>query len=810
MSLRDKITHALIRAEEWIFANPKIVLGMICTVTLLFATQLPNLRIYTDFADLLPQKHPYIRTYNQIKENFGGANMIVMAIEVDDGTILNNETLALVYRATQGIDSLPSVNHNLVSSLTHRTSRKVYLTADGNFASESYYDAQKAQRTPQELEQLKKDVMADPRIFGLLVSPDLKAALIKAQLNEGSIDYAKTFAELQKVRADVTQPGHKVYVTGNPVLTGYVYTYLNQIIAILAYTLVLLTLLLILYFRRFYGVALPLLGIALSSIWGLGFMSWLGFNLEPLSMPIPFLIAARATSHGVQLVARYYEELAVTHNGKKAARNALDALFRPGSLAITVDAVGIAVMVLGAAPFNWKLGIGAGFWAFSVIFTVHFMVPLALTILPQPRATENKNQGMRSFLGAAMAKTGGTTTGARVILGIAALLMVIGSIFAARVQIGEAEPGSPILKRNHDYNVSTKAINSLFPGSEELHIVARTAEKGGLRRPEVMRGVEAFQEQMLYDPGLGGTKSIPTVVRVVNRLTHNDDPRWMQIPDNADEIGGLMFTYLASSPIPGALKEFINADENEADMVFFYKDHSADTINRAVALATEAGRKIAASVSGLTIEPGGGIVGVTAAANEALHTDHMILIPTVMALAFLLVMAYYQSLHAGWLMVLPMLFATVMTYAYMGWNGVGISVNTVPVIMVGVGVGIDYAVYFMDRIREEMARVHDIRKAAVNAVSTTGYAVSFTALTLIAGVILWVFLSDLRFQSDAALLLSFMLVVNAIAAILIVPAWCVVFKPHFVVAAHYEGGVLEEDGVPNKDLFVAQRVRQRA
>ena len=164
---------------------------------------------------------------------------------------------------------------------------------------------------------------------------------------------------------------------------------------------------------------------------------------------------------------------------------------------------------------------------------------------------------------------------------------------------------------------------------------------------------------------------------------------------------------------------------------------------------------------------------------------------------------------SGWLMVLPMLFATVMTYAYMGWNGIGVSVNTVPVIMVGVGVGIDYAVYFMDRIREEMALVHDVRQAAVNAVSTTGYAVSFTALTLIAGVILWVFMSDLRFQSDAALLLSFMLVVNAIAAILIVPAWCVVFKPHFVVAAHYEEGVLEEDSVPNKDLSAVERIAQQ-
>ena len=155
------------------------------------------------------------------------------------------------------------------------------------------------------------------------------------------------------------------------------------------------------------------------------------------------------------------------------------------------------------------------------------------------------------------------------------------------------------------------------------------------------------------------------------------------------------------------------------------------------------------------------------------------------------------SLHAGWLMVLPMLFATVMTYAYMGWADIGISVNTVPVIAVGVGVGIDYAVYFMDRIREEMAVTRNIHRAVVNAVATTGYAVSFTAATLIAGVVMWIFMSDLRFQSDAAVLLSFMLVVNALAAMLIVPAWCVVFRPHFVVATHYdEDGVLEEDDAP--------------
>ncbi len=796
--IRKSITHTLHKAEGWIFANPKIVLSMIFLVTLAFAAALPKLRIYSDFSDLLPQQHPYIQTYNRIKENFGGANMIVMAIEVEQGTIFNNDTLKLVNEATQGIDNLPSVNHNLVASLTHRTARKVFLSPEGSFVSQPYYDPAKTY-SADELAQMQRDVIANPNLYGLMVSPDFKAALIKAQLNESDLDYVATFAALQKVRESLARDGHKVHVTGNPVLTGWVYTYLDQIVQILAWTLALLATLLIVYFRRLYGIALPLLGIAMSSIWGLGFMALAGINLEPLSLPIPFLIAARATSHGVQLVVRYYEELAIVKNGKQAARNALDALFRPGSLAIIVDAVGIAVLVLGAAPFNYKLGLAAGFWGFSVIFTVHFMVPLALTVLPQPKTMENANEGVRNFLGNAMARTGGTDGGARAILFASLACVVVGSWYVAHVQLGESEPGSPLLNRDHDYNLSTAAINTLFPGSEELHVVARTEDKGGIKRPEVLQAIERFQAHMLSDPTLGGARALPGVVRVVNQLTHNDDPRWAQLPDNADEVGGLMFAYMASSPIPGALKEYVSPDENEANMVFFYKDHQADTINRVVALAEEGKKRIEAEVPGLKIELGGGIIGVTAAANQALHTDHMIIIPAVMLLAFFLVMAYYQSLHAGWLMVLPMLFATVMTYAYMGWANIGISVNTVPVIAVGVGVGIDYAVYFMDRIREEMAVTRNIHRAVINAVATTGYAVSFTAATLIAGVVMWIFMSDLRFQSDAAVLLSFMLIVNALAAMLIVPAWCVVFRPHFVVATHYdEDGVLEEDTTPRE------------
>lgn len=791
---RRDLTHRLHLAEEVLFANPKIVLGLIFLATLFFASAVPRLRIYSDFADLLPQSHPYIQAYNSTKENFGGANNIILAIEVENGTIFTPETLKLIDAATTGVDNLPGVNHNLVSSLTHRTSRKVYLSAEGGFMSEPFYDPESPIGTPEEFEKLRKDVLANPTVYGTLVSPDLKAALIRAQMNEGDIDYAATFGQLLELRKSLDLPGYKVYMTGNPVLMGWVFTYTKQIVMILALTAALLAALLVIYFRRLYGIALPLLGISLSTIWGLGFMSMMGLNLEPLSLPIPFLIAARATSHGVQLVARYYEELAIVKDGKRAARNALDALFRPGSLAIIVDAIGIFVLVLGTAPFNTKLGLSASFWGFSVIFTVHFMVPLALTVLPSPKQNENKNQRVRDALAAFMARTGARKRPAAAMLTGALLLSIAGSWFAVHAKLGDSEPGSPLLARDHDYNLSTTAINALFPGSDDLHMVVRTEGIGSIKDPTAVKAIERLQALMMADPGVGGTKALPAVVRLVNRLTHSDDPRWMQIPDNANEVGGLLFIYMAASPIPGALKEFIGPDENEADVVFYYKDHQADTVARVVALAEESIKTVEAEVPGVHIAISGGTVGIAAASSQALHIDHIKIIPAVMLAAFLLVMTYYQSIHAGWLMVLPMLFSTVMTYAYMGAFHIGINVNTVPVIAVGVGVGIDYAVYFMDRIREETARTRDVGRAVIAAISSTGSAVSFTAVTLVAGVVMWVFLSDLRFQSDAAVLLSFMLVVNAVAAMLIVPAWCVVFKPHFVVATHFDAdGILEED-----------------
>ena len=787
----SKLTHLVHGLELRVFRHPKVILSAILLATVFFAAQIPALRMYSDFSDLLPQSHPYIQLHNDIKDNFGGANVIIVGVEVDDGDIFSNETLQLIHHVTQAVDELPGVNHNLVNSFTHRTTRKVWLTEMGNIVSDPYFKPQDPALSEEQLAALRKEIVANPTVYGPLVSPDMKMALVKAQLNEGALDYEATFAKLQEVRDQYNTPGVNIYATGQPVLVGWAYHYKNQIFQILAFTALIMLALLVFHFRTLYGVMVPLAGVLVSTIWGLGIISLFGYNLDPLGLVIPFLISARAMSHGIQLVERYYAELQDHPTATDAARTTFESLFRPGTLGVVSDAIGLLLISIGSIPLNTKLAHYASVWAMCIIVTVLMGVPLLLSILPAPKDRTLKKNALR-IVGDVSASLVTNIPGK--LIGLMAALLVAGAFFSSIVTIGESEPGSPILYQTHDYNIGSRKINDSFPGSEELYIVAETEEEGGIKRPEVLAALADLERHMLLDPEVGGAKGIPDLVKQVNRLLHNNDPRWAQIPKDDLYVGGLLFAYMASSPIPGALKEFIDPAEQVANLVFFYKDHQGETIRRAIHTAKEWIAENEGKVEGLNIRLAGGTIGVTAAMNEAAFETNKVVLPLVFLFIFLSVMAFYGSLHAGFLMFLAMLFATTLTYAYMGLAGVGININTVPIVAVGVGVGIDYSIYMMDRIREQRLKVPTLVEAVRSALATTGLAISFTALTLIAGIVMWIFLSDLRFQADAALLLSVMVVLNALAALFLIPSWVLVFKPKFVTKLS-----MDEDGFIHQD-----------
>lgn len=773
------------RFGNLLFDHRKVVLVIIMAITAWFGYHIPTVRMLSDFADLLPQQHPYIKLHNSIRDTFGGANIITMAVEVEEGTIFTNDTLARIHRITEGMDQLTSINHNLVTSLTHRNTRKITLTPDGTIRSTTYYDPQRGDYSDEELAQMQRDVIANARVYGLLVSPDMTAAVIKGTLNEGALDYGKIFGELQAIRAQEAAPGLKIYATGHPVLVGWVDSYSVQILQIFFYTVFIVLGILIIYTRRLYGILLPLFGMTLTSIWGVGFMGVFGYNLDPLMLVVPFLISARAMSHGIQKVERYFLELSRTGEREAAARNTFNALFRPGALAIVADAAALFLIGLGSVPINDKMAIYASFWAVCMVVTVLVTLPMMLAILPRPKDVAIKHTVVRTVF-PKLAVVVGTRGRSLAVLWVLLVVVMGAAYLSSWVQVGEPEPGSPLLYRDHDFNVSSKAINELFPGSEELFIIARTDEKGGLKRPEVIRGLQDFQNFMLLDDTLGGAKGLNNLVTQVNQMTRNDDPRWAVVPNVASDVGGLMFMYMMSAPVPGALLEFVDPDEQIANMVFYYKDHTGETIRRAIHMVKQWRDEVGAQIEGLNIELAGGPVGVTAAINEEAFETNVIVVPAVLALIFIFTLWFYGSIHSGVMMLVSMGFATTLTYACMGLLGMGLNVNTVPMIAVGIGLGVDYAIYMMDRIKEEMHVARDLQDAVTRAVSTTGVAIAFTATTLVGGIIMWVFMSDLRFQADSARLLIIMLILNACSAMFLVPAWVDIMRPKFIMKAAEE------------------------
>ncbi|MDT8321262.1 MAG: MMPL family transporter, partial [Xanthomonadales bacterium] len=642
-----------------------------------------------------------------------------------------------------------------------------------------YYDPLKESYSEEELDAIRQAVLADGRVFGLLVSPDLKSALVRGTLNEGALDYEKVFEQLRTLRGQEDTAGVDIHVTGQPMLIGWVSSYAEQIFTIFLLTIAIMLALLIIHFRSLYGILLPLLGIVITSIWGLGILSLLGYNLDPLMLVIPFLISARAMSHGIQIVERYYQEIADGHDGPYAAHLAFSNLFRPGALGVVSDAIGLLLIAVGSVPINDKLAVYACFWALSVIFTVLILVPSMLQLLPTPQARVVGNKTMAKLF-SLIARKSTDPRAPTAVLVVCSVLFLGALVASSRVTIGETEPGSPLLYPDHDYNVSSKTINEAFPGSEELYVIARTDEEGGLKRPEVVKALADLQAYMLTDPELGGTKGLPDLIRAVNRLTHYNDPRWVALPSESRLIGGLMFLYMMSSPVQGALLEYLDTDEINANMVFYYKDHQGTTIRRAIEMVNQWKERVGATVEGLTLKLAGGTIGVNAAINEASFTTNLIIIPLVFALIFLATAAFYTSFHAGLIMLVAMSFATTLTYAYMGLTGIGINVNTVPVIAVGIGVGIDYSIYLMDRVRSEYESHPDLDLAIKSALETTGKAIGFTAVVLIGGVMMWVFVSELKFQADAAMLLIVMLALNAMASIFLVPAWLKKFSPEFI------------------------------
>ncbi|HXG52566.1 MAG TPA: MMPL family transporter [candidate division Zixibacteria bacterium] len=765
------------KIAEWTVRRRLWVLLALLAATLFFGRAALRIEMYTAFSDLLPKDHPFIRVHNRFAKVFGGANLILLSVEVRDGDIFNPQTLKKIKHLTEVMELTPGVNNYQIFSIARQKVKDVRASSWGIEVQPVMWP--EVPRTPEEIGRLRDAVFANPTISGRLVSRDGKAALITAAFHEERLDYARLFARVQAAIRSVEDANTKVYAAGEPILYGWIYHHLRDIGRIIAVTCLAILGLLTFYYRNLNGVLIPLLSALVTFIWGMGFNALLGFNFEPLVLVVPFLIAARTISHSIQFRERFFEELERWHDKEKAAAECAAALMMPGSVSILTDAIGLTVLLLAPMPILTKLAIGGSFWVLSNLFTVVVLDPVLCCYFPVPRRLPKGGEG--HWLDAplrAAARACTAPAGQLIVIAIFAAVALWSAYWYRHLTVGDSRPGSPLLWPDSPYNVSVARINEKFEGTDHLYVIVEGKQERAAKLPEVLRAMEAFQRTMERSPHVGGTDSLVGLTRQINTVLHNNDPRWGLLPRTEEEVGGILMIAEHGSE-PGDFDRWVNYNFQHANITLFLRDHKGDTIRDTI----ERARDFIARhpVAGAEFRLAGGLVGVLAAANEVIARSDKWTLGLMLAAQLVFCAAGFRSLVAALLFVGVVLLSNTFGMALMAYWGLGLNVNTLPVVTLGIGFGEDYGIYVVSRVLEEYRRQgsRDLRAAVVEATATAGKAVLYTAVLISAGIAFWAF-SPLRFQAEMGYQLLIILTMNMLGGLLLLPALIGLLRPRFV------------------------------
>ncbi|MDY6843399.1 MAG: MMPL family transporter [Thermodesulfobacteriota bacterium] len=771
------------------------ILIVILIVTVFFGYKIyERLEVKTDFFELYPPRHEYIKIYKEFRKMLGTANVMQIIIENKRGDIYNTDTITKIDKLTKGIMELKGVNSLQITSLTHPTTKNIEIISKGvSILPFMYYGIP---QTPEACEKLKKMVYSNEGIRGFHVGIDDRSASITAAFWEEGVDLNVMHKQVMKLVQSIEDENHKCYICGYPMLYAWIAHYRGETFVILTITFIAMVLLVLGYFRSGMGIFIPAVSCLLSAIWGLGFAGAMGYNLDPLLLVVPVLLSARALCHSIQCLDRYYEEFTMQGDKEKAIVTAYSALYIPAILGIVTDGLGVLTIAVATIPLIQKLAFFASFWIISIFVSVTILNPIILSYVRAPKSsTEVSQKDQVEKKGIARIVADGiygvsfrglnTLAGPRAKWGVLVVSIIIlvggGYWTTATLTIGDSSAGGAILYPDHPYNIASKKANTDYVGESQLVIIVQGNEYEAIKKRkslEVMEKLGVFMKRNIEN--VGGTFSMADVVRRVFRMYHEGDPRWEMIPDRDATLGQVMYLFLVRMSPPEQKRYVTLPDYKTTHVTAFLRNYTPSVIKNAIAKCKEFAKEIEKDKDSLVkLKVAAGILGIMAAVNEEVEWSYWATLIVVFVATFLLCLLGYRSIKCALILIIPLLISQILCQIFMLMQNIGLNINTLPVAAIGAGIGIDYGIYLLSRLKEECATAASFEEASYISLTTAGKPIMFTALTLTLGVIFFLF-ATMKFQSLMGLLIMFLMIANMIIAFVVIPALTAIFKPAFV------------------------------
>ncbi|MBW7860719.1 MAG: MMPL family transporter [Rhodocyclaceae bacterium] len=756
-----------------LFRQRVLFLLLFVAITGFLGWSATNLRVDAGFEKMIPLKHEYMKTFVEYRKTFGGANRVLVVLREKNGEIYNAEYLKALKALTDDVFFIPGVDRATVTSLFTPNVRYIEVVEDG-FAGGNVIPADFA-GTAEDLETVRENVLKSGRL-GRLVSNDLKAALVSAELLEvdpgtgARLDYGAVAERLEEIRGRYEALGYEVNIIGFAKAVGDITEGAKGVLLFFVVTFFITAILLYFYLGSASLAALGLICAMVPVVWQLGLLPLLGYGIDPMSILVPFLIFSIGVSHAIQMLNAWKLEVLKGADGCTAANNAFLKLFMPGVTALLTTALGFMVILYIEIAMVQELALTASLGVALIVITNKMLLTILLSWMRMSPAAVTKARGKKAtgdWLWTALKRFAEPRRAVWVLVAVAVLL-ALGVGQARKLQTGDLGAGIPELHDDSRYNRDTAAIVSSFSiGVDVLSIIVQSrGVDGACTDFEIMDTLDRFEMTMRNVHGVQGVVSLAGLAKVVNSGWNEGNPRWRVLSRDA--------TVLAQSVTPiDTGTGLLNTDCSAMQVLIFTRDHEGRTIAHII----EEVKKFRAAHASERLDflLASGNVGVMGATNEAVDAAEVSILVLLFASIAFLCFVEFRSLAATLCIIVPLSIVAVLCNALMALLDIGLKVPTLPVIALGVGIGVDYGIYIYERIQHELSRGCTLVDAYLEALRQRGTATMFTSVTMSVGVGTWAF-SALKFQADMGILLAFVFLVNMLGAVLVLPALAALFE----------------------------------
>ncbi len=766
MITQEQILRVLI---PLIYGRRKLAMAILVLFTGVMLYQSMQVGIDAGFEKQIPLEHPYMQTFKQYEEAFGGANLISVVLMNEDGDIYNEQFLETLRKVTDEVFFLPGVDRASVRSLFTPGVRYIEIVEDG-FSGDDVVPRD-YQPDPAMFEKIRNNV-GKAGVIGRLVANNQDGAMVVAELLEWhpvtgeKLDYREVAEKLEAIRQEFEGEGIRIHIIGFAKIIGDVTDAALEVVSFFAVALLLSMLLLWAFCGSFRLSLLPLGAAIVAVVWEFGLLHSAGMGLDPFAILVPFLVLSIGVSHGVQYINAWGNEVAENGlNSYDASVETFRRLAIPGTTALITDVIGFATIALIEIDIVQEMAVNAALGMAAIIITNKAMLPIVLTWVHLADVDKfRQRQHQRKELGDRLWKILAVLTDVR----WASLTLLICAAFLAGsiwkyqdLKIGDLQVGVPELRPDSRYNIDSQAIaQNFYLGVDLLKVIVETDAEACIRH-DVMETIDRYAWHMQNTTGVQLVVSLPQVGKRIRGEWNEGNLAWRTLPRNQFEL------VQAINPVPtsAGLK---NPDCSVMPVLIFTTDHRAETISRIVQATKDFNAGIPESVP-VNLALASGNVGVMAATNEEIKAKEVEVVLWVYAVLLLFIWLSFRSVPSIICIVGPLALVSMMTYAFMALMDIGLKSATLPVVAFGVGIGVDDGIYLWSVLQKYLDAGKPLRTAWYGTLQHTGKAVIFTSVALLVSVSTWLF-SGLQFQADMGLLLVFMFTANLFGAILVLPA----------------------------------------